>query len=180
MLVPSKATELLYAAQKGDSQAVETLLRDVYPSLFQLAMRLLGYNRAAAEDVVQETCIHIVKALVRYRGEASFKTWALRIAMNCARDYWRSNKKFACHEPLDDDLPSDQNLSGEDFAFRRQIWGEIGLLPETLREVCVLLWAEGYTQAEAAKIMDCAEKTIEWRIQDIKKRLQKKLNGGLS
>ena len=178
MLAPSQTQTFLQAAQKGDALAVEKLLRDVYPAVYRMALRLLAFNRAAAEDVAQETCLHIVKALVRYRGEASFKTWALRIAMNCARDYGRSNRKYALQEPLDEELPDGQALSGEDAAFQRQIWKEISLLPRDLREVCVLLWAEGYTQAETARILDCAEKTIEWRVQAIKKRLREKLKGG--
>ncbi len=180
MLIPATTAELVQAAQNGDERAVEILLRDFYPSLFNLALRLLAFNRAAAEDVAQETCIHIVKALVRYRGEASFKTWALRIAMNCARDYHRTNKKYALQEPLNENLSSAQNPAGEDLVFQRQIWREISVLPDKYREVCILLWAEGYTQAEAARILDCAEKTIEWRVQEIKKRLQKRLKGGRS
>ncbi|MDD3371138.1 MAG: RNA polymerase sigma factor [Alphaproteobacteria bacterium] len=171
--------DLLYAAQNGDRQAAEKLLREIYPSIFSLALRLLAFNRPAAEDVAQETCIHIVKALPKYRRDASFKTWSTRIAMNCARDYWRSNRKYAQQAPLDEDLSAPRTKTGEDLAFQRQIWKEIGLLPEKLREVCILLWAEGYTQAEAARIMDCAEKTIEWRVHDIKKRLREKLKGEL-
>jgi len=179
MLAPSQTKTLLQAAQNGDALAAEKLLREVYPAVYRMALRLLAFNRAAAEDVAQETCLHIVKALIHYRGDASFKTWALRIAMNCARDYGRSNRKYAMQEPLDEDFPDRQTLSGEDFAFQRQIWKEISLLPEAQRVVCVLLWAEGYTQAETARILDCAEKTIEWRVQAIKKRLRKTLKGGL-
>lgn len=169
--------DLLASAQSGNSAACEQLLRQVYPSVFSVAMRLLAH-RSAAEDVAQETCIHIVKALARYRGESSFKTWALRIAVNCARDYQRSNRKYTLQDELSDDFQSPNESSGEDVVFQRQIWMEINRLPDKLREAAVLLWAEGYSHAEAAKILDCAEKTIEWRVSEIKKRLHDKLKGG--
>ena len=47
-------------------------------------------NRTAAEDVVQETFLKAFKNMDTFRGESSEKTWLIRIAINCCRDYRRS------------------------------------------------------------------------------------------
>ncbi|MBR1586384.1 MAG: sigma-70 family RNA polymerase sigma factor [Clostridia bacterium] len=45
---------------------------------------------AAAEDAVQETFLKAYRALPRFRGECSEKTWLMRIAVNTCRDMTRS------------------------------------------------------------------------------------------
>ena len=54
----------------------------------------------------------------------------------------------------------------------------IECLPQKLKDTALLVFMEGMTHKEAAVVLDCAEKTISWRIHQVKKELKKRLNRG--
>ncbi len=77
--------DLVSRAKSGDRQALEPLLVDHQPWIFNIAMRML-WVRADAEDATQDILIKILKALPGYRGESTFRTWLYRIAVNHIMD----------------------------------------------------------------------------------------------
>jgi len=62
--------------------------------------RLVG-NVDDAEDLAQETFIRVHGHLGKFRGDASLKTWILRIASNLARDFHRKRKRRPATLPFD-------------------------------------------------------------------------------
>ena len=62
--------------------------------------RLVG-NVDDAEDLAQETFIRVHGHLGKFRGDASLKTWILRIAANLARDFHRKRKRRPATLPFD-------------------------------------------------------------------------------
>jgi RNA polymerase sigma-70 factor (ECF subfamily) len=165
----TEETDVLLA-QKGDAAAAERLLRGLYPLLYRLLARMMN-DRTAAEDVAQETCIRIIRKLKDFRGDSAFRSWALAIGYNAARDAMR-HARYRAHQSLDAaENVASTTPAGEDSILMRQIWQAVDALPEHLRDTAHLIWGEGYTQEEAAQIMECAVKTVEGRVADIKKRL---------
>lgn len=73
--------ELVTRAKAGDRDQLEILLTRHLPWLFNLSLRML-HRRADAEDATQEILLKTVKALPSFRGEAKFRTWLYRIAVN--------------------------------------------------------------------------------------------------
>ncbi len=76
---PGDAT-CVYAAVRGDRPALEELIRRHQGFVHSLARRML-YSPEDAADATQEILIQIVTSLASFRGEASFRTWAYRIAV---------------------------------------------------------------------------------------------------
>lgn len=72
---------LVEQAKAGDLAALETLLGQVQPRLYNLALRML-WHPADAEDATQEILIRITTHLSQFRQESSFETWCYRIATN--------------------------------------------------------------------------------------------------
>jgi RNA polymerase sigma factor (sigma-70 family) len=68
------------AAVRGDKPALEQLVRRHQGFVYSLARRML-YSPEDAADATQEILIQIVTSLASFRGEASFRTWAYRIAV---------------------------------------------------------------------------------------------------
>ena len=62
---------LIRAAQAGDAQAFEQLLERHYETLYRFAYKWCG-NRADAEDVTQQACVKLARALASYRFESTF------------------------------------------------------------------------------------------------------------
>ncbi|HYF95181.1 MAG TPA: RNA polymerase sigma factor [Symbiobacteriaceae bacterium] len=64
-----------------DRDALAALYESHAPMVGALALRMLG-DRTESEDVVQDTFLHVYRALPAFRGDASPRTWIYRIAVN--------------------------------------------------------------------------------------------------
>lgn len=80
--------ELVAAAQSGDRDALEALLREHHDRIAAVCRRICG-NEADGADATQEALLALVRGLHRFDGRASFATWAYRIATNASLDELR-------------------------------------------------------------------------------------------
>jgi RNA polymerase sigma-70 factor (ECF subfamily) len=76
--------ELVVALRAGDEAAFAWLVDDLSPRLLRAA-RLYVSTDAAAQEVVQETWLGVLKGLDGFEGRAALKTWIFRILMNIAK-----------------------------------------------------------------------------------------------
>jgi RNA polymerase sigma-70 factor (ECF subfamily) len=76
--------ELVAALRAGDEAAFAWLVDDLSPRLLRAA-RLYVSTDAAAQEVVQETWLGVLKGLDGFEGRAALKTWIFRILMNIAK-----------------------------------------------------------------------------------------------
>src|SRR5438876_3537194 len=71
----------LPAARRGEPWALERLYHCYQPQIYALCFRLL--ERAEdAEDAVQASFVRAFRALPRFRGDSTARTWLYRIATN--------------------------------------------------------------------------------------------------
>jgi RNA polymerase sigma factor (sigma-70 family) len=73
--------ELVRLAVDGDKAALTALVRRHQTFVFNLALKMFG-DRADAEDLTQEVLVKVVTSLRSFRGDAAFRTWLYRIAVN--------------------------------------------------------------------------------------------------
>jgi len=59
----------------GDQPAFEHFFAAYFPVLFRFALKRLGHDADAAEEVVQSTLCKAIGKLATYRGEAALLTW---------------------------------------------------------------------------------------------------------
>src|SRR5690349_22809092 len=78
------------AVRAGDLSRLAPLFERHHRPLFDYLARMTG-SRTAAEDLVQEVFVRILKYRHTYRGTSRFSTWAFRIARNVRSDYFRSH-----------------------------------------------------------------------------------------
>jgi RNA polymerase sigma-70 factor (ECF subfamily) len=83
--------ELIRAAQRGDQDAFEQLVRAYDHSVLRLAMNLLR-SPEDARDVYQEAFLRVFKNLDTFRFDCSFHTWLYRIVTNICLDHLRKRK----------------------------------------------------------------------------------------
>jgi RNA polymerase sigma-70 factor (ECF subfamily) len=127
-----------------------------------MAWRLLGGDRAAAEDVAQEAFARAHAALGRFRGESSLPTWFYRILVNEAQRYrrWRwVRERFGGAMP--EDPPDPGPAAAGDPALRARIARAVMRLPRGQREAFVLVHLEGLSLREAADATGRATGTIK-------------------
>jgi RNA polymerase sigma-70 factor, ECF subfamily len=80
---PEADSELLDALRAGDEAAFARLVDELSPGMLRMA-RLYVSTDAAAEEVVQEAWLGVLKGLDRFEGRSALKTWIFRIVINVA------------------------------------------------------------------------------------------------
>lgn len=81
MKIPDIDVATLDAARNGSSQALDSLLVQIQPGVYNLCVRMLG-NRDDAKDACQEILIKVITHLSTFRGESAWSTWVFRVAKN--------------------------------------------------------------------------------------------------
>jgi RNA polymerase sigma-70 factor (ECF subfamily) len=76
----------------GDEQAYEALLERFEKPVIRFIDRMIG-DRAAAEDLFQETFIRILRALPNYEPRGRFSTWVFAIARNLCLDHLKYKRR---------------------------------------------------------------------------------------
>jgi len=89
--VNTQVDGLIRAAQRGDQDAFEQLVRAYDQSVLRLAMNLLR-SPEDARDVYQEAFLRVYRNLDSFRFDCSFHTWLYRIVTNICLDQLRKRK----------------------------------------------------------------------------------------
>jgi RNA polymerase sigma-70 factor, ECF subfamily len=177
---------LVAALRRGDEEAFATLVSGLHGSLLRLAL-LHVRDRAAAEEVVQETWLGVLAGLDRFEGRSSLRTWIFRILVNRARTRGqreaRSRPFSAFGEAVEDAGPTvaaERFLDADDrwahhWAAPPRSWEEIpeehllgqevrgriqtaiDALPPGQRAVITLRDVEGLSAEEACNVLGLSE-----------------------
>lgn len=83
--------DLIRAAQSGDHDAFERLVRQYDQNVLRLAMNLLR-SPDDAYDIYQEAFLRVFRNLNSFRFDCSFHTWLYRIVTNLCLDHLRKKK----------------------------------------------------------------------------------------
>lgn len=153
-------TSLLARARAGESEAVAELVRLYIDDVYAVTARVLG-DRDMAQDAAQDAMINALRSLDRFRGEASFRTWVLRIAVNAARSVAR-RKTRRREVPID--VVADHAADVTDIAVLAATRDEadratvlLERLPEKQRMTVSLRIYQGLSYQEIGRVLDCTE-----------------------
>lgn len=102
---PWNEAELLRRLQSGDKSAFAELVREYQHKLLALARAIVG--ESIADEVVQEAWVSAYKAIARFEGRSSLKTWLMRIVINEARTRLRHESRLISLDttPFDEPEP---------------------------------------------------------------------------
>ena len=83
--------ELVERARAGEDAAMSALVQRYHGASYRVALSVVS-DSDTAMDVAQDTFLKAFRALDRFRGDASFKTWLLTITANEARGVLRKRQ----------------------------------------------------------------------------------------
>ncbi len=154
---------LLVAYGNGDREAAFALTTRLTPRVLGFATRMLGGDRAEAEDVSQEAMLRLWKVAPDWRqGEAKVTTWLYRVVSNLCTDRLRKKRGVdidAIEEPADGRPAVTSRLIAEDRA--RALIGAMRDLSDGQRQAVTLRHIEGLGNPEIAKIMQISTEAVE-------------------
>jgi RNA polymerase sigma-70 factor (ECF subfamily) len=149
-------TRLALAAGDGDLVARAAFVRRTQPEVWRLLAHLA--ERSVADDLTQEVYLRALPALVRFRAEASARTWLLSIARRVAADHVRRQRRrraLALHHPA---------VTEPDPAGSVELALLLDRLDHDRRLAFVLTQLLGLTYAETASVCGCPVGTVRSRV----------------
>jgi RNA polymerase sigma-70 factor (ECF subfamily) len=145
-------------AVRGERRAVEALLAEIRPVIVKYCRARVGAGQrssASAEDVAQEVCLAVLKALPNYREQGRpFLAFVYGIAAHKVADAHRASARNRAESvpELPDSAgsepgPEQRALQGELSARMGKL---LGVLPDRQREILVLRIVLGMSAEETA------------------------------
>ena len=155
--------------------ALEELFRSFERPVFVYFLRVIG-SRVDAEDLTQETFTRACGAAIRYRGDASVRSWLFGIARLVLLESSRKGL-FDRHADIGELEPAMPEL---DLAGRLDLEAAIAVLHATDRESLILVDLLGFTPADAAELVGIEAGAFRMRLHRCRRRLRTLLEGAMS
>jgi RNA polymerase sigma factor (sigma-70 family) len=161
---PDEALLVLYA--NGDTFAARELTERHLPRVLGFAARMLGGDRAEAEEVAQEAMLRLWRIAPEWRsGEAKVSTWLYRVVTNLCTDRLRGKKRRRAVGLEDAPDVADGGRSVESVLVENDRMAALNAALETLpdrqRQAVVLRHIEGLSNPEIAEVMDIGVEAVE-------------------
>jgi RNA polymerase sigma factor (sigma-70 family) len=165
-------SDLMRQVRGGRTAALATLFERHHARLYRYCLRMTG-NRAAAEDLVQDVFMKMLKYKTTFKDDSEFVPWMFGIGRNASLAHLRrtASDKFAdtdveaqqANEPTEE-----SQLDGQDELVRRALQA----LPADRREVLVLSRFEYKSYDEIAKTLECSVGAVKVRAHRALKQLR--------
>ena len=160
--------ELVRAAQAGDTDALDALLRRHHPRLLALCRRLTG-DPSDAEDACQEALVALARGLARFDGRSAFTTWAYRVTTNTCLDELRRRRRrpIPSLDGAGDAAvarPAPATDPGDGVATRLDVDAALAAIGPDFRAAVVLRDLCQLSYDEIAEVLDVPVGTVRSRI----------------
>jgi RNA polymerase sigma-70 factor, ECF subfamily len=185
--------ELARRLMSGDASAFDRFVEHFRNKIFQYSWLMCG-QREDAEEVAQETLLHIFENFDQLREPERVRPWVFRIAKNACLMKRRKSLFAPEHElSLDQLMPSKTHEDGQmkleiaDWSGlpddrllqseMKQLLGRaIAGLPEIYKSVILLRDMEELSTQETAQILDVSEDSVKTRLHRARLALRQKLD----
>jgi RNA polymerase sigma-70 factor (ECF subfamily) len=171
--------QLLEAYRFGDRASFNHLVERYHRELFHFLVRFLG-DRAAAEDMFQETFLQVHQSAEQFDLQRRFRPWLFTIAANKARDLMRSQARRPTN-PLQASISSGDEESGqfidlmevstmqpsepmEQRELQKLVQGTVTNMPDHLREILLLSYFHQFPYKQISDILEIPLGTVKSRL----------------
>lgn len=169
---------LVARAREGDREAFARLVERHYDFIHRVAWRWCG-RQTDAEDIAQEVCMRLARAIRDFRGDGRLRTWLYTLTLNAARDHGRKTaREKAKTEAYAVQALTEGGPTAEPEDEAEALWEAVRQLPTKQCQAVLLVYGEELSHEEASEVMGCAEATVSWHIHEAKKRLKVLMKDG--
>lgn len=176
--------QLLADIRRGDQKAAAKLVSAYEKTVYRICYRFFAEENEAM-DAAQEVFIKIFRAIGRFEGRSSLKTWIYRIAANTCislADKRRREKEGLLQtmmhwwESFTTTSPEDEVVNNEIRQLNQQVVAEkVARLPETYRMPVILKDIEGLPLEKISEVLEIPVGTVKSRINRGRRILQESL-----
>jgi RNA polymerase sigma factor (sigma-70 family) len=165
---------LMRAVRDGDLTRLGVLFERHHRPLFDFLYRMTG-DRGAAEDLVQDVFVRMLRYRATYRDDGRFETWMYRIARNARADHFR--KQGAAVYVPEDGMEWESEAPGPVRLLERardmvRLKRALQALREDRRELILLVRYQGMTHEQVGAILGVDAGTVKVRFHRAIKELR--------
>lgn len=167
-------TEIIKGCLEGNPRAQHLLVKEHAAFLLGICRRYL-YSVGYEEDALQESWIKIFQHLKNFRSDGPIRAWMRQITIHTCISLINQNKKNQA-QAIEDSHSNIRNATMDslDSLSEMEMIALIHSLPKGYREVFNLYIIDGYSHAEIAKILGCAESNSRSQLSRARQLLQEK------
>jgi RNA polymerase sigma-70 factor (ECF subfamily) len=167
---------LVEQCKAGSRAAFASLVEHYEKRVFNFLCQMAG-NTHDAEDLTQETFLKVYQNIHRFNCAQAFSTWLFTIAKRTAFNHFRGARRF---EELSGEEEADLNdpsvlLQQKDE--KTSLWRLARVLKPDQYEALWLRYAEGFSIAETAKILNTNQIRVRVLLHRGRKALAQRLRG---
>lgn len=167
-------SQLMGRVRDGDVALLGELFERHHQRLFHFFLRL-ARSRQAAEDLVQEVFVRMLKYRHTFRSESEFVPWMFTLARNAATDLYRARPKELPQEPdapePEADLP--HPIAGIERAEQeRKLRRALARLDPARREILLLARFSELKYDRIAEQLGISEGAVKVRVHRAMKELK--------
>lgn len=137
-------------AQKGNDRAFLKLFQQYEEEIYRMAYVYVK-NKEDALDVVQEVAYQSFKKIDTLKKPQFFKTWLIKIAINCAINIVNKNKKVVQLNPNYEEF---KGLEDENVPLTLSLQEMIDTLEEDEKSIVLLRFYHDHTFKEISNLLD--------------------------
>lgn len=173
MVVDDPDGELLQRLLAGEEQAFAALVDQFHTRLIRFAVSFVG-DWSAAEDVVQETWVAVLRGVERFEGRSSLQTWLFGICANRARTAFNRRERTVSMDTDGATVDSSRFDRSGSWVMPPEPWAEVDArldaaallplvraaiddLPDAQRQVVTLRDIEGLTSKDVCQVLSISE-----------------------
>lgn len=171
---------LLRKIKNHDHDALDTIIRQYYPSVYAYCRKRCG-NEEEAKDITQEVLIRFIQNLDHYEEQGKLASYFIRIAMNLCNNAYAKNKK---HENIfmEEEQFWKEEDSLHDVVLRKFHYDYVKKVMKNLKKekqmILQMYYFEQFTFEEISQILAIPVSTIKSRHKSALKEMKQYLEGG--
>ena len=179
---PLNEQDLIERAKNGDAAAFEALVQMHRPIAMRVAFLVVG-DKTEAEDVTQEALVKAYRSISRFRVDAPFRPWLLRIVRNEALNQRRRRGRQErlslrlVNDPVSGGAAPSPETTVITGVERRTVLDAVSALPDRYRDVVTHRYLLGLSEAETAATLRIPVGTVKSRTARALDRLEAGLSG---
>jgi RNA polymerase sigma-70 factor (ECF subfamily) len=165
---------VLRKAQRGDERAFSLILRAYETPVFNYVLRLVGGDRALAEDLTQEVFLRVFQGLPKFSLRSKFTTWLFQVTKNRVLDELRASERRPRALVAIDDIAPLEVLDApvERLEEIDSLWRAVENLSTDLKMALLLRDVVGLSYTEIADSLEVTLATVKWRIYKAREEVQ--------
>lgn len=152
-------------------ESFRALYRACTPRLYGFALRLSRGDAEAAGEIVQSAWVRCLDRMEAFRPDGDLARWLNGIAVNCWREFCRSQGREAPEETAPAEVTGTGDATTR-WLDRLALQQAVDRLPAGYHEVLLLHDVEGYTHEEIADLLSIAPGTSKSQLSRARRALR--------